>query len=78
MSNRQCGYGVRNSTVSVIKDNPSQKIYEDGCLSKGEEWLKFHILPVSIVVVCLAVLQVSLFIFKFINSIFYYLRLKLF
>jgi tetraspanin-5 len=54
MQNRQCGYGVRNKTIG----QEVNKIYQDGCLKKGEEWLKFHILPVSIVVVCFAVLQI--------------------
>ena len=55
MQNRQCGFGVRNKTVGL---DTSTKIYQDGCLKKGEEWLKYHILPVSIVVVVFSVFQV--------------------
>jgi hypothetical protein len=54
--NRQCGFGIRNKTAYATL---SSRIYQDGCLKKGEEWLKYHILPVSIVIVCLSVLQVS-------------------
>lgn len=57
INNRQCGYGVRNKT-RIGQDVVVNKIYQDGCLKKGEEWLKYHILPVSIVVVCFAVLQI--------------------
>lgn len=57
LQNRQCGYGVRNKT-RIGQDVMVNKIYQDGCLKKGEEWLKYHILPVSIVVVCFAVLQI--------------------
>lgn len=52
-SNGQCGFGVRRK--------PGQnytKIYEDGCLKKGEAWLKYHILPVSISIGVLGLLQV--------------------
>lgn len=60
LQNRQCGFGVRNNNTSILtKDASVNKIYQDGCVKKGEEWLKYHILPVSIVVVCFAVLQVS-------------------
>jgi hypothetical protein len=58
LQNRQCGYGVRNKT-RIGQDVIVNKIYQDGCLKKGEEWLKYHILPVSIVIVCFAVLQVN-------------------
>ena len=65
LNNRQCGYGIRNQTfssaASSTQDLSNYKIYQDGCLKKGEEWLKYHILPVSIVIICLAVLQVTLF-----------------
>lgn len=59
--NRQCGYGARNNTLLKTGQEAmvsASKIYQDGCLKKGEEWLKYHILPVSIVVVCFAVLQI--------------------
>ena len=68
--NRQCGYGVRNKT-RLTQDVTINKIYQDGCLKKGEEWLKTHILPVSIVVVCFAVLQVR------ISDIFFFFLLIL-
>jgi hypothetical protein len=58
-NNRQCGYGVRNKTTQLPQDTRALKIYQEGCLPKGEQWLKYHILPVSIAVICLAVLQVS-------------------
>lgn len=62
LNNRQCGYGIRNQTFNAAAqsttDLTNYKIYQDGCLKKGEEWLKFHILPVSIVIICLAVLQI--------------------
>lgn len=59
LQNRQCGFGVRNNVTSIIgKEASVNKIYQDGCVKKGEEWLKYHILPVSIVVVCFAVLQI--------------------
>lgn len=60
-NNRQCGYGARNNTLIKNAQETivgASKIYQDGCLKKGEEWLKYHILPVSIVVVCFAVLQI--------------------
>lgn len=60
LNNRQCGFGTRNTTYSP--HFTYEKIYQDGCLKKGEQWLKIHILPVSIVIVCLSVLQVSLII----------------
>ena len=71
--NRQCGFGVRNKTAY---SSLTYKIYQDGCLKKGEEWLRYHILPVSIVIVCLSVLQVNyrwgrgFSFFKFNNFIF--------
>lgn len=70
--NRQCGYGARNNTLLALTPGQeavvsASKIYTDGCLKKGEEWLKFHILPVSIVVVCFAVLQVGSDFFNNLN-----------
>lgn len=76
LQNRQCGYGVRNKTRSVGTNGNGgdvvviNKIYQEGCLKKGEEWLKTHILPVSIVVVCFAVLQVSNYHYYSFKSIY--------
>ncbi len=58
LANKQCGYGVRNKTSQFTDNTLFNKVYQDGCLKKGEEWLSYHILTVSIVVVCLAVLQI--------------------
>jgi tetraspanin-5 len=58
MNNRQCGYGVRNKT-RLGNEVITNKIYQDGCLKKGEEWLKYNILYVSIVIVVFAVFQVT-------------------
>ncbi|CAF0765788.1 unnamed protein product [Brachionus calyciflorus] len=57
VQNRQCGYGIRNKTLTG-NDMSINKIYQDGCLKKGEEWFRAHILTVSIVVVCFAILQI--------------------
>jgi hypothetical protein len=38
-------------------------IYTEGCLPKGSQWFERHILPVAIVIVILAVLQVNKCIF---------------
>lgn len=59
LQNRQCGFGVRNNFTSIgNRESNIAKIYSDGCVKRGEDWLKYHILPVSIVVVCFAVLQI--------------------
>lgn len=35
-------------------------IYTEGCLPKASQWFERHILPVAIVIVILAVLQVNI------------------
>ena len=55
INNTQCGFGAR---IKDPNSSVSKKIYRDGCLRKGEEWFKFNILPISITIGCLAVLQV--------------------
>ena len=61
LQNRQCGYGARNNTrLKGQEALTASKIYQDGCLKKGEEWVKYHILTVSIVVLCFAILQVNI------------------
>jgi hypothetical protein len=35
-------------------------IYTEGCLPKASHWFERHILPVAIVIVILAVLQVNI------------------
>jgi tetraspanin-5 len=47
-------------------------IYTEGCLPKGSQWFERHILPVAIVIVILAVLQVNKCIF---NNDFVFLQI---
>ncbi len=59
-NNTQCGFGAR---VKDLQINPggSKKIFRDGCLKKGEEWVKFNILPVSIAIGSIGLLQVHFY-----------------
>ena len=57
INNTQCGFGAR------IKDTQgnssgSKKIYTDGCFKKGKEWIKFNILPVSISIASIGLIQI--------------------
>ena len=46
-------------------------LYTEGCLPKGSQWFERHILPVAIVIVIFAVLQVNKSsVFKFHNFFF--------
>ncbi len=77
IGNNQCGYGSRNKNLTS-SINTVFKINQDGCLKKGEEWLSYHILTVSIFVVCLAILQVSFYEKPFnsnIHSRFFYVQI---
>jgi tetraspanin-5 len=51
-NNKQCGYGTLEPSAAT------HMIYTEGCLPKASHWFERHILPVAIVIVILAVLQI--------------------
>ena len=57
INNTQCGFGAR---IKDTQGNPSgsKKIYTDGCFKKGKEWIKFNILPVSISIASIGLIQI--------------------
>jgi len=50
-------------------------IYTEGCLPKASQWFERHILPVAIIIVILAVLQVNKFRLIYCNMFFYILKI---
>jgi len=55
IENTQCGFGARDARRVP---NPGEKIYTDGCIKKGEQWLNDNLVPVAGVVVAVALLQI--------------------
>ncbi|CAF0902169.1 unnamed protein product [Adineta steineri] len=51
-NNKQCGFGTLEPSAGT------QMIYTEGCLPKASQWFERHILPVTIVIVILTVLQI--------------------
>ncbi|XP_074648361.1 tetraspanin-5-like [Tubulanus polymorphus] len=53
--NKQCGYYVRHpSQLTYLPE----KIYTTGCLSAGEKWVSEHLIPVAVVLVAIAIIQI--------------------